>query len=109
LTFSSPAAQAPDKRLSLNILFDWANRESYALVKLMVCYETLTLMEETMEVSRRNLAVAGVFALGASNLLHNTAARAEAADEAAVNKNVEALREALLKADKARLEQRAAN
>jgi hypothetical protein len=58
-----------------------------------------------MEVRRRDLAAAGALALVASSLLHNTVAHAEAADAAAVDQNVEALREALLKADKARLEQ----
>src|SRR5438445_13211976 len=58
-----------------------------------------------MHVTRRNLAVAGVFALGTSSLLHSIAAHAESADETAVNQAVEALRKALLDGDKARLEQ----
>jgi ketosteroid isomerase-like protein len=58
-----------------------------------------------MRVSRRNLAVAGALALGTSSLLHNSAAYAEVGDEAAVNQAVEALRKAVLEADKARLEQ----
>ena len=57
-----------------------------------------------MHVSRRDLAVAGALALGASGLLHSPAALAEAGDEAAVKQSVEALREALLKADKPQLE-----
>jgi ketosteroid isomerase-like protein len=58
-----------------------------------------------MPVSRRNLAVAGALALGASSLLYKTAVLAEAADEAAVNQAVEGLRKALLEGNKARLEQ----
>lgn len=58
-----------------------------------------------MHVSRRNLAVVGALALGASSLLHHAAALAESGDEAAVKANVEALRKALLDADKSRLEQ----
>jgi ketosteroid isomerase-like protein len=52
------------------------------------------------------LAVAGALALGMSGLLRGAAA---AADDAAVNQAVEALRKALLEADKARLEQLAAD
>jgi ketosteroid isomerase-like protein len=62
-----------------------------------------------MDVTRRSLAVAGALAFGASSLLHNTAAPAESGDEAAVKQDVEALRKALLTADKARLEQLAAD
>jgi ketosteroid isomerase-like protein len=58
-----------------------------------------------MHVTRRNLAVAGVLALGTSSLLHSAAVVAESSDEAAVNQAVEALRKALLEGDKARLEQ----
>ena len=58
-----------------------------------------------MHVTRRNLAVAGVLALGTSSLLHSAAVVAESSDEAAVNQAVEALRKALLAADKARLQQ----
>jgi ketosteroid isomerase-like protein len=58
-----------------------------------------------MHVTRRNLAVAGVLALGKSSLLHNSAALAESSDEASVTQSVEALRKALLDADKAKLEQ----
>ena len=57
-----------------------------------------------MHVSRRDLAVAGALALGASGLLHGPVALAEAGDEAAVKQSVEVLREALLKADKPQLE-----
>jgi ketosteroid isomerase-like protein len=62
-----------------------------------------------MHVTRRNLAVAGVLALGTSSLLRSSAAIAESSDEAAVTQSVEALRKALLEADKARLEQLAAD
>lgn len=58
-----------------------------------------------MQVTRRNLAVAGVLTLGASRLLYNAAAAAEPSDEMAVTKAVEALRKALLEQDKAGLEQ----
>ncbi len=57
-----------------------------------------------MQVTRRNLAVAGGLALGAASLLRGSAALAEASDEAAVKENVEALRKALLGKDKAQLE-----
>ena len=59
-----------------------------------------------MNVSRRDFAVAGVFALGASSLfLSRAAVGAASADEAEVTKNIETLREGLLKADKAKLDQ----
>jgi ketosteroid isomerase-like protein len=58
-----------------------------------------------MQVTRRELAVAGALAFGSASLLQRTAARAEPADEAAVSQAVEALRKALLDKDKARLEQ----
>ena len=57
-----------------------------------------------MRVTRRDLAVAGALALSAASLFVGSPALAEAGDEAAVKQNVEALREALLKADKAQLE-----
>jgi ketosteroid isomerase-like protein len=56
-----------------------------------------------MQITRRDLAVAGALALGVQSLLFGSPAFAEAGDEAAVRQNVEALREALLKADKAQL------
>ena len=56
-----------------------------------------------MQMTRRDLAVAGALALGMPSLLFGSPAFAEAGDEAAVRQNVEALREALLKADKAQL------
>jgi ketosteroid isomerase-like protein len=56
-----------------------------------------------MEVSRRHLAAAGALALGASSLLRNSPALAEAADEKGINDAVEALRKAVLAADKTQL------
>ena len=58
-----------------------------------------------MNVSRRDFAAAGAFALGASSLLLGGSASADAADEAAVTEGVEILRRALLEADKVKLEQ----
>jgi len=57
-----------------------------------------------MELTRRNLAVIGGLALGASSLLTGSTAFAEAGDAAAVKDAVEALRKALLTGDKAQLE-----
>jgi ketosteroid isomerase-like protein len=57
-----------------------------------------------MHVTRRDLTVAGALALSVPSLFFSSPALAEAGDEAAVKQNVEALREALLKADKAQLE-----
>jgi len=62
-----------------------------------------------MHVTRHDLAVAGALALGTSSLLRGSAVLAASADEAAVNQAVEALRKALLEADKAQLEQLAAD
>ena len=61
-----------------------------------------------MDVSRRDLVVAGSFALGASGLLLSGFASAQANDEAAVAENVEVLRKAILEADRSKLEQVAA-
>jgi ketosteroid isomerase-like protein len=58
-----------------------------------------------MQVTRRDLAAASALVLGASALLRNHEALAESGDQAAVGQAVEALRKALLDADKARLEQ----
>ncbi len=58
-----------------------------------------------MNLSRRDFAIAGAFALGASGLLLSGSAGAEAGDEAAVTQSVETLRKALLEADKVKLEQ----
>ena len=57
-----------------------------------------------MHVTRRDLAAVGALALGVPSLFFSSPALAEAGDEAAVKQNVEALREALLKADKTQLE-----
>jgi hypothetical protein len=57
-----------------------------------------------MEVTRRNLAIAGALALGSANLLHSSTAFADASDEAAVKGSVEALRKAYLAKDKAQFE-----
>ena len=58
-----------------------------------------------MDVSRREVVVAGVVALGASGLGLGGSTPAEAGDEAAVTETVEILRRALLEADKAKLQQ----
>jgi ketosteroid isomerase-like protein len=58
-----------------------------------------------MDVSRRDVMVASMFALGASGLLLGGFAGADAGDEAAVTQNVEILRKGLLEADRANLEQ----
>lgn len=58
-----------------------------------------------MQMTRRELAVAGALAATGSILLQRHAAQAEPADEAAVSQAVEAIRKALLDKDKARLEQ----
>jgi len=63
-----------------------------------------------MNVSRRDFAVAGVFALGASGLLlSGSAAAADAADEVAVAQSIETLRQGILQQDKAKLDQVAAS
>ncbi len=60
-----------------------------------------------MDVTRREMAVAGAVALTAPGLLLGgfTSADAASADEAAVTENVEVLRKAILEADKTRLDQ----
>jgi Domain of unknown function (DUF4440) len=58
-----------------------------------------------MNISRRDFTVAGVFALGASSLLLSGSAEAQAADEAALAQNIEALRQGILQQDKAKLDQ----
>jgi ketosteroid isomerase-like protein len=62
-----------------------------------------------MDVSRRDLVVAGAVALGASGLLLSGSASAQAGDEAAVTAAVETLRKGLLEADKVKLAQVAAD
>jgi len=57
-----------------------------------------------MQITRRDLTVAGALAVSVPSVLFGSPAFADAGDEAAVKQNVEALREALLKADKAQLE-----
>jgi len=58
-----------------------------------------------MDVTRRDLAVFGALALGATGLLASSGVHAEGGDAAAVKDAVEGLRKALLAADKGRLEQ----
>ena len=62
-----------------------------------------------MNVSRRDFAVAGVFALGASSLLLSRSSEAASADEAALTKSIETLREGILQQDKSKLDQVAAS
>jgi Domain of unknown function (DUF4440) len=56
-----------------------------------------------MNVSRRDVVVAGAVAFGASGLLLSSSAGAQGSDEAAVAQNVEILRKAQLEADRAKL------
>jgi len=58
-----------------------------------------------MNVSRRDVVVAGAIALGASGLVLGGSVGAEAGDEESVAQSVEILRKALLEADKAKLDQ----
>jgi ketosteroid isomerase-like protein len=58
-----------------------------------------------MDVSRRDVAVLGAFALAAPGLLLSGSASAQAGDEAAVAQAVETLRKGLLEADRSKLEQ----
>ena len=58
-----------------------------------------------MDVTRRDLAIAGALALGAASLMTAGGAHADVSDVAAVKDRVEALRKALFGADKTRLEQ----
>jgi ketosteroid isomerase-like protein len=62
-----------------------------------------------MKMTRRQLAAAGALALGISSLLRSGPSLAESSEEAAVDKAVEALRKALLTADKGELEKLAAD
>ena len=61
-----------------------------------------------MDMSRRDVVVAGALALGASGLVLSGSAGAQAGDEAAVAEGVETLRKGQLEADRAKLEQVAA-
>ena len=58
-----------------------------------------------MDVSRRDVVVAGAFAFGASELLLSGFAGAQANDEASVKESVEILRKALFESDKVKLDQ----
>ena len=58
-----------------------------------------------MNVSRRDVVMAGVLTLGASSVLLDGAANAQANDEAAVKENVEVLRKGILEADRGKLAQ----
>ena len=62
-----------------------------------------------MRYTRRHATITGMLALGAPILLRSPAALAQSGDEAGVNQAVEALRKAMLDADKARLEGLVAN
>jgi hypothetical protein len=57
-----------------------------------------------MKINRRHLAIAGAAALGAPPLLRSVSAFAAAGDDAAMAAAVEALRKAILDADKAKLD-----
>jgi ketosteroid isomerase-like protein len=57
-----------------------------------------------MRFTRRHLALAGALALGTSSLLLSPPSAAQSTDEASVVQAVEALRKAMLDADRARLE-----
>jgi hypothetical protein len=59
---------------------------------------------EPINVTRRDLAAAGTVTIAAPSWVRSVSALAETGDEAAVKQSVEALREALLKADKTQLE-----
>jgi ketosteroid isomerase-like protein len=58
-----------------------------------------------MDVSLRDVAVMGAFALAAPGLVLSSEAAAQAGDEAAVAQAVETLRKGLLEADRSKLEQ----
>jgi ketosteroid isomerase-like protein len=57
-----------------------------------------------MTMTRRQVAVAGALALGATSLALGPASWAQSGEEAAVSQAIEALRQAMLAADKAKLE-----
>jgi hypothetical protein len=58
-----------------------------------------------MKFTRRDFAFTGATALAAASLLRSPAAVAQAGEEAAVNAAIEALRKAMVDADKAKLEE----
>ena len=58
-----------------------------------------------MQVTRRHVALAGAAAIATGNLLQSSATLAQSGDEAAVNVAIEALRKAMVDADKAQLEE----
>ena len=58
-----------------------------------------------MNVSRRDVVVAGALTLGASSFLLGSSAGAQGSDEAAVTEGVEVLRKGILEADRAKLAQ----
>lgn len=62
-----------------------------------------------MKLTRRHLAAAGALAFGGAELVRRAPALADAGDETAVKDSVEALRVAILRADKAKLEALAAD
>lgn len=57
-----------------------------------------------MDLTRRNLALIGAVAIGTASLLPDLTAGAETSDEAAIRRDLERLRKALLSADKVQLE-----
>src|SRR5271155_3388169 len=62
-----------------------------------------------MEITRRHLAAASALALGMSSLLRSDPSLAESAEDASVGQAVEALRKALLTADRGQLEKLSAD
>ena len=58
-----------------------------------------------MDLTRRNLALISAVAIGTASLLPDMTAGAETSDEAAIRRDLERLRKALLSADKVQLEQ----
>ena len=58
-----------------------------------------------MDLTRRNLALIGAMAIATASLLPDLAAGAETSDEAALRRDLERLRKALLSADKVQLEE----
>jgi hypothetical protein len=58
-----------------------------------------------MQLTRRHVALAGAAAVATASLLLGPAAVAQSGDEAAVNAAIEALRKAMMDADKTQLEE----